>query len=315
MLKYAISVIAALAFGLGAYSVARHTPREAHAEPPAPPPQTAFAESIGAVGLIEPRSENVAISPPLPGLVTQVFVKVGDRVKAGQPLFALDDRDAQAELAVRENEVTTAAARIEQAQAAYQDALVQLDLIESVTDRRAIREEDLKRRRIAADAAKARLAETRAQLKLAGSIVARVRTDIARLTVSAPIDGEVLQLNVRAGEYASVAAPAKPLLVLGDTSHLHLRADIAEEDAPRFSPQAMAAAAPRGAAALRVPLQLVRVEPYVVPKRNLTGDSAERVDTRVLQVVYRIDGQDRNLHVGQQMDVFIETASAAVPSR
>ena len=48
------------------------------------------------------------------------------------------------------------------------------------------------------------------------------------------------------------------------------------------------------------------MEPYVVPKKSLTGDSNERVDTRVLQALYRFDRKQLPIYVGQQMDVFIE---------
>ena len=55
----------------------------------------------------------------------------------------------------------------------------------------------------------------------------------------------------------------------------------------------------------------MRFEPLVIPKKNLSGDATERVDTRVLQVVYRIDpATDVSLFVGQQMDVFIDDASS-----
>jgi HlyD family secretion protein len=46
----------------------------------------------------------------------------------------------------------------------------------------------------------------------------------------------------------------------------------------------------------------------VIPKKSLTGDSTERVDTRVLQVLYTFDPGDKPIYLGQQMDVFIETA-------
>ena len=58
----------------------------------------------------------------------------------------------------------------------------------------------------------------------------------------------------------------------------------------------------------RFPLEFVRIEPYVVPKRSLTGESTERVDTRVLQVLYSFEPAALNAYVGQQMDVFIEAA-------
>ena len=56
----------------------------------------------------------------------------------------------------------------------------------------------------------------------------------------------------------------------------------------------------------------------MVPKKSLTGDSTERVDTSVLQVIYALelppDGSYRatDVYVGQQLDVFIEAEQAAL---
>ena len=74
----------------------------------------------------------------------------------------------------------------------------------------------------------------------------------------------------------------------------------------RVSPGAKAVASVRGNADLRTPVRFVRFEPFVMPKKSLTGDSTERVDTRVLQVIYRVENDALPLFVGQQMDVFIE---------
>ncbi len=70
--------------------------------------------------------------------------------------------------------------------------------------------------------------------------------------------------------------------------------------------EAPAVATVRGNRDLKTDLQFVRIEPYVVPKRSLTGESTERVDTRVLQVLYSFDRDALPVYVGQQMDVFIE---------
>ncbi len=64
----------------------------------------------------------------------------------------------------------------------------------------------------------------------------------------------------------------------------------------------------------------MRIEPYVVPKKSLTGDSTERVDTRVLQVIFSFTRGDLPIFVGQQMDVFIDApgplkAKVATPDR
>jgi hypothetical protein len=69
---------------------------------------------------------------------------------------------------------------------------------------------------------------------------------------------------------------------------------------------ARAVAYVRGNSSITTPLQFVRIEPFIVPKRSLTGDTTERVDTRVLQVIYAFEPGDLPVYVGQQMDVYID---------
>src|SRR5262249_28087010 len=130
-------------------------------------------------------SENIALSCPVSGLVTKLYVKAGDRVRASDPLFSLDDRELVADLGVkramleaskarlaklqqapRTEEVPPAEAKVAEAKALLADAEVQVRLIESVTDRRAVREEDVERRRLNFEAAKARLAQAEKDLEL-----------------------------------------------------------------------------------------------------------------------------------------------------
>ncbi|MGE0386523.1 MAG: HlyD family secretion protein [Gammaproteobacteria bacterium] len=343
-LRPSLPAVAAVVFAIAALLVWRSQPDTLKAEPLHPPPAAAFATGIAAVGLVEPASENVALGTAVPGLVRAVHVRTGEDVSAGQPIFTLDDRDLRALLAVRMQELQAARAglarlermprpedlpplraRVREAEHALADARVQQALIEGVDDPRAIRQEDLLRRRIATDTAESRLAAARAELArlaagawqpdlevaranvaLAEMQVARVRTDIERLTVTAPRAGRILKLDVRPGEYAQAGASAAPLVVFGDVGALHVRADVDEHEARRVSERAAAFASPRTDGAERIALHFVRVEPYVVPKRQLTGDVAERVDTRVLQVIYRIRATDARVFVGQQVDVYIE---------
>ncbi len=92
---------------------------------------------------------------------------------------------------------------------------------------------------------------------------------------------------------------------------IHVRADIDEADIPRFLQGAQARAFARGATDRPIPLRFVRVEPYVQPKKSLTGSSSERVDTRVLQVIYAIDQSQPEIYIGQQLDVFIDARPLA----
>ena len=225
---------------------------------------------------------------------------------------------------------------VEQAEAALADRRNQLDVAERAGGVRAIAAEQLASRRFAVDQASASLAGARAQVATAEaqqaqyqdpahaepgarllSAQARVaqaqaeleeaRSQLALRTVRAPFAGQVLQVNLREGEYVS-AGGDPGVVVLGDTTPMHVRASIDEFDIPRFDPASAAVASPRGDGDRRTPLTFVRLEPRVVPKTNLTGRSSERVDTRVLEVLYAVPADGPPLFVGQQVDVFIRAA-------
>jgi multidrug resistance efflux pump len=303
-----------------------------------------FTAYVAGAGLVEASSENIAIGTPLPGLVTEVLVKVGQTVKAGAPLFKLDDRELRAELIVRQSALKTAQAklaklkhlprpedvppaeaRVAEAQASLRDAEELRAMWAGVEKKGVVSAEELQRRESAVEIAKAKLAQATSELQLlkAGSwgpdieiaqaevlgAEAQVRatqTEIDRLTITAPVDGDVLQVKVRPGEYAQAGALTTPLMLLGDVSRVHVRVDIDENDAWRVRADAPAVATVRGNRDLKTELTFVRIEPYVIPKRSLTGESTERVDTRVLQVLYSFDKRSLPVYVGQQMDVFIE---------
>ena len=104
-------------------------------------------------------------------------------------------------------------------------------------------------------------------------------------------------------------------MILGSVTPLHVRVDVDEHDAWRVRGGAQAVASPRGNGSTRIPLEFVRFEPYVIPKKSLTGDSTERVDTRVLQVIYRIRDGEPAVYVGQQMDVYIDGSAIGLSSK
>jgi multidrug resistance efflux pump len=344
--KYLLPVLAFAGLLFGLYTVALGAKPVPVASPAAEPALAPFEETIAGAGIVEARSQNIAIGTALPGIVAEVRVAVGDRVKRGDPLFRIDDREARAELVVHESALASAkaeltrleglpraedlppaAARVTAAETTLAEAKNELKLAEGLSDKAAMAVQEWDRRRFAVQADEARLTEAKADLaKLqagawkpeieiaraaATAAEARLdaqRTELERLTVRAPVDGTILLVDVRPGEFAPVGS-TKPLVLFGDVDRMHVRVDVDENDAWRFHPGAKAEAFVRGNRDLKATLAFVRVEPYVIPKRSLTGDSTERVDTRVLQVLYSFDPKALNVYVGQQMDVFIEAAS------
>jgi HlyD family secretion protein len=321
--------------------------------PPMPLPNVTKPQGfIGATGIVQPSSEEINIGSHLSGVVDKVFVRVGDDVKIGDPLFVLDDREAKAELELQTFQARGVAARIRElqegipaaearvaiAQADVNDKRTQLALVESVGDKRAVSKQDVLARRYALAGSKARLTEAEANLRLLkgaegqaptidvqraqqeqfGAATSKAKAALDRHTVYAPLDAKVLQVNIRAGEFAQAGFLATPLVVLGVVDPLRVRVDIDESDIARFRPKAAAFAALRGAANKRAPLIFQRIEPLVVPKTSLTGSGTERVDTRVMQVIYLLSPADLPALSGQQVDVFIDAppvqSSSSEPS-
>ncbi|QZD86702.1 efflux RND transporter periplasmic adaptor subunit [Qipengyuania psychrotolerans] len=280
-------------------------------EPPRAPEQLADAPRVAGSGVVEPSSEVVQIGSALSGLVTGLFVQPGDRVTEGQTLFTVDARAAQSGLREAEAAIGEARAAIAEAETARSIAAQQLALYRNVDDPAAVSRAEVIRAEGEASAANQRLSLARARLQAAQARAASARTEIGRLTVRAPIAGEILSVNIRKGEYVSTmgGGGSQPFIEMGQTQPLYVRIDIDEEQAPRLDMGAPATVSPRGAANQRVEASFVRAEPLVVPKRSLTNSAAERVDVRVLQVLYELpEAPSQNeamFRVGQQVDAYI----------
>ena len=301
LLKKPTFYLAVAGVGATIIMVARLNGQSPIKPPPIEPSPKPYAVSVAASGIIEALSENVAIGVPEAGLVGKVHVKVWDSVQEGQPLFTLDDRELQAQLTVNEANAVVAEATLRR----LQDQLARL---KGVNDPRAVSQDEVRTKEHDVAVAQAQLEAARAQ-------VAQNKVRLERMTIVAPRAGTILQVTVRPGEYAS-ATPKSAALVLGDLRHLQVRADVDEQNAARLQPGQKATAYLKGDTTEPIELSFVRIEPYVVPKVSLTGASTERVDTRVLQVIYSFERpQNRPVYVGQQVDLFAKTEIPAIATK
>jgi len=281
-------------------------------EPPRAPEQLAAEARVAGSGVVEPSSETIQIGSALSGLITGLYVQPGDRVGEGDLLFTVDDRAVRAQLREAEAAIAEARAAIAEAESARNTAASQLALYRNVEDPAAVSRAEVIRAEGEATAAGERLRLARARLDAAQARAGSARTEIARLEVRAPIAGEILAVNIRKGEYVSTmgGGGAQPFIEMGQTSPLHVRIDIDEEQAPRLALGAPATVSPRGASDKQVEALFVRAEPLVVPKRSLTNSAAERVDVRVLQVIYQLPETNGLFRVGQQVDAYIAAEGA-----
>ncbi|MBS0205352.1 MAG: efflux RND transporter periplasmic adaptor subunit [Planctomycetes bacterium] len=341
--KLILPLLAVVAFSFMSFHIVKAQREIPPQNPPLDPSRSPYNSTLAGAGIVEPRSENIAVGAHLPGIVTEVFVNVGDRVDKGTPLFQIDDRQQRAELAARQaqldasiadlhrlqsmpraEDLPVSAANVEKARADMKAQQDQMNRSEELFARKVTSAEDMVQRQQSFAAAKALLlqaeaedtklksgawvediAVARAQVERMKSQVQQTRVELDRLQVKAPISGAILKVDVRPGEFVG-APPGQELMVMGDVDVLHVRVDIDEQDLPRFRAGLSGRGFVRGDAQQPISLSFVRVEPYAQPKKSLTGSGTERVDTRVLQVIYAVEPIDRPLYVGQQIDVYLD---------
>ena len=261
------------------------------------PPRPPYNSYIAAEGIIESAGENYSLGVPFSELIQEVHVKVGDHVSKGQKLFTLDTRKLEADLNVARADFFVACT-----QAASQIQV--FSYFENLAHKEAVS----KREYTNAYFAKQKAID---QMRVALAQVQRVKTQLERSIIRSPLDGVILQDEVRVGEVANTNSFSKvPLTICGDVEHVQIRIDIAEEDSWRYVVGAAATAFVRGNAAIEIPLEYDYIEPLIIPKKTLTGSDLESVDTRVLQVLYRFDKKYYPIYVGQLLDVYIDASGA-----
>lgn len=295
--KYFIFIIAFLSLSFSIYMIYYSTKKAPTPAIPFPPPIPPYLYYVAGLGIIETASENIDIGTPFPEIVTEVYVKNGDFVQKDTPLYKLDTRSLEATLQqyIKEKQLK---------EKILEDKKVQYSFYENLKDKNAVSQSDLEKAYYELQIAKKDVEVSIAQIN-------EVQVNIIRSTITAPMDGEVLDMNLHLGENAQLNPFQKNYqLLFGNLDTYHVRVYIDETDAWRVYEKAPAIAYVRGNRSIKIHLEFVLIEPYVIPKLNLTGDNKEKVDTRVLQVIYKFNKNKLPVYVGQQLDVYIE----ALPS-
>ena len=291
-----------------------------------------------APGRVEPCSGQIKVATAVVGLVDKVLVKANDRVSAGEPLIHLSDDElrarlaaADAQVAVRErarNEKSASgkAYNRRKAQDAVADAERALYDARSAVDRAAAGlranggpDADLTAARLALTRAQDELSTRQEELRtieadaplptaLEGQLsIARAEYTVARsaldkMTIRAPIDGTVLQVNVKAGELVTPASLQPPLL-LADLSTLCVRAELDERDLGSIKIKQAVSVRAAAFPGREFEGSVSSIAPLVEPGRLVPPGTPNRTDVDVVQVVVGLTGAGQ-LSVGMKADVY-----------
>lgn len=227
---------------------------------------------LTASGRLDSRSEARTLVAQKDGIIAQVLVQRDEVVVVGQPIVRLSCHDAIAALAVaradaaaaaaqarlvaegpRHEDVAAASARVDEARANYRDAVDQLGRVEALIDRGFVSKRRVVELQSTVTARKAQLAavEAEALSKKSGSrpdehrsaeavsaaaaaSVAMQSAMLEKCTLRSPIDGKVVQVLKREGEFSGASSGA-PIAVVADLGAMIVRAEIADRDAVNAS--------------------------------------------------------------------------------
>jgi len=294
---FTIAIIGILAGLVAAYIFGM----ERKAQPPVfKPVSNPFDSAIYANGMIEsdlPSGENINIFPQVSGPITKVFVQEGQRVSAGTPLFTIDDSVQRANTELAAANLKVARDQYDKRRAAY-DAdpkSVSKDVLDTTEDA---------------------VIQAAAALKAANAL-------LQYFSVKAPIDGVVLAVNATVGGYVSSQGDYDtytelfdPLVIMsGPQDHMQVRCYVDEILVSRLpSHWHIQAQMQITGTDIKVPLEFVRVQPYISPKIELSNEKQEQVDLRVLPVIFRFEKKDAPVYPGQMVDVFIGQESTGANS-
>ncbi|MGY3390703.1 HlyD family secretion protein [Bradyrhizobium sp. USDA 3311] len=201
-------------------------------------------QNVTAAGTLE-AVDTVEVSSQLSGQVARLMADHNSRVRAGEPLAALDSatfevllKETEAALAVALAQQEEAKAAIEGAQARHDDALRELQIKAALSKNGSVSQRDAERAQMTARAFAAELsaAKAREQIRAAGVMAARAsleraRLDLERSTIKSPIDGVVIRRSVELGQTLAASLQAPTIFTIArDLSDMRVNAFVSEAD-------------------------------------------------------------------------------------
>lgn len=342
MSRNGLIVLSAAALGVASFVVMLSGGGAARAAQAGTPDPHDTPGVVAGPGRVEPVSEEIEVSAELPGRIVEVLVDEGDAVVAGQLLAQLESRDfdarvasARARLAAAEadrlrlvngarvEERREAAAVAAQAEASLEHARLEVERHRRLFDEGVVARETWERaerdwqvatarrtetvERAAAVDAEARadeLARADANVALARAALTEALALQAKTNVRSPIDGIVLRRHRQAGESVSLERPL-PIVTVADTRVLRVRVEVDEKDVATLHVGQPASVTAVAYGDTRFTGRVVRIGQMLGRKQIRTDDPAERVDTKVLEVLVDLDA-GQTLPVGLRVDAFIE---------
>lgn len=191
-----------------------------------------ITSQVRAPGKIEAKLQ-VKISADLPGKVSRLLVKEGDRVKQGQLMLQLDDTQYRSALDQSRAATSSAEARLREALAAEKVSDSSFERQRALFQQKLLSQAEWDQASSANESAHVAVATAREEISRAQAAAAGAMDNVNKCRFLAPFDGVVSALNVEQGEVVITGTmnnPGTQILVVSDLSRMLVRADVDETD-------------------------------------------------------------------------------------
>ena len=302
--------------------------------------------AVAASGLVEPASEARQLEATVVGRIVKLNLDEGDRVAAGDVIAEIENADLKAQLAraeatvaarnnellrlktgARKQEIEESKATVREAEAIAVLARSNFERQSALAERQIAAKETVEKAVADRDAAEARralmserlslltapprhedVAIAQANLEAANASVDEIRAQIEKTIIRSPLDGIVLKVFRRTGETVSNLPPT-PIVTVGDTSRLRVRADVDEANVAQVAIGQTVSVTADAFRGKRFRGTVARIAAQLGRKNFRSDRPEERLDTKVLEVLIDLD-PDARLPIGLPVDVIFDASTA-----
>ena len=270
-----------------------------------------IAQTVLASGSIQP-FKSVKVGAQVSGEISALSVKIGDKVKTGDPIAEIDastqqnTRDsAAATLASSKAALTAAQAKLREAQQNFNRQQEMVKKGAAARESLDAAQATLKSAQSAVDQAKADIRKSQLELDNAG-------LRLGYTSVTAPMDGVVISVAVEKGQTVNAVQDSPTLVTLAQTNTMTVEAEIAEADVGAVQPGMAAYFTLLGADKTRYEGKLKSIDPApLATSKNTTTTTSSSNDTAVYYYgKMDVPNADGKLRIGMTANMVINVREA-----
>lgn len=265
------------------------------------------AQTVLATGQVEAK-QLVSVGGRVSGQIETLAVALGQDVGKGALIVQIDSRDQRNDVAQAKSNLANIEAQIAASNANLRKAELEYARQERLAGSNYSSQQTLETAAADVEVYKANIAALEAQHASAAVNVESAQTALDRTTISAPIDGTVVAVNVQQGQTVNATQSAPTMVKLADLDTVIIKAEISEADVVNVRPGQGATFTILGAPNRRFRATVSAVEP--APAALKDSDTISTDTAIYYNATLEVPNEDRTLRIGMTTQVTITLAEA-----